>query len=275
MARIQRNYEVFCASVPPIVFCAGADEAAGEISPISALNCLTNSLARSLLGFFFDLDLLLVDIAQGHFHAGFVDGGHFLDLADHLVVRLADAGDFELLHGVGDLLLPLGAAVVADGVERLLRLALLLDHEGLLDGQGLVEGGAGGLQLALVAGQGAPDLLQLDGETAGQVVAAGLDGGLHLGGEVGDSFLYLASSFSSRVALALTMAMLSFIRGTWSFMSRMFCSRMSSGFSPTEMKNPTNERTMRDRRLHINQAPFPRLLFGSCGTEPAQPRGRR
>jgi len=59
------------------------------------------------------------------------------------------------------------------------------------------------------------------------------------------SFLYLASSFSSKVTFALTMAILSFMRGTWSFMSRMFCSRISSGSSATEMKNPTNERIIR------------------------------
>ena len=70
-----------------------------------------------------------------------------------------------------------------------LRLALLLQHEGLLHGHGLVEGGVGGLQLALRAGQRAPDLLELHGEAAGQVVAPGLDGGLHLGGEIGESLL--------------------------------------------------------------------------------------
>ena len=43
----------------------------------------------------------------------------------------------------------------------------------------------GGGQLALVAGQRALDLFELHGEAAGDVVAAGLDGGLHLGGEVG------------------------------------------------------------------------------------------
>src|SRR6202047_5536677 len=66
------------------------------------------------------------------------------------------------------------------------------------------------------------------------------------------SFLYLASSFSSRVTLALTMAMLSFMRGTWSFMSRMFCCRISSGSSATEMKKPTNDRPTLDNRCHIN-----------------------
>src|SRR5579871_1309852 len=56
--------------------------------------------------------------------------------------------------------------------------------------------------------------------------------------------------------------MLSFIRGTWSFISRIFRSRINSGFSPTDMKKPTNERNMRDKRLHIQKAPFPRLLYG-------------
>src|SRR6266853_6259429 len=70
---------------------------------------------------------------------------------------------------------------------------------------------------------------------------------------------YLDSSRSSNVALALTMAMLSFIRGTWSFMSRIFCSRMISGFSAVEMKKPTKERMSLVKRCHIN-APFPTLL---------------
>src|ERR1700747_314424 len=65
------------------------------------------------------------------------------------------------------------------------------------------------------------------------------------------SVLYFASSLSSRVTLALTMAMLSFIRGTWSFMSRMFCCRISSGSSATEMKKPTNDRTILVKRCHI------------------------
>src|SRR5215469_5367903 len=69
------------------------------------------------------------------------------------------------------------------------------------------------------------------------------------------SFLYLASSRSSKGTLALTMAILSFMRGTWSFMSRMFCSRMSSGSSATEMKKPMNERITLLKRLHI-KAPF-------------------
>src|SRR5947209_15359600 len=79
------------------------------------------------------------------------------------------------------------------------------------------------------------------------------------------SLLYLASSRSSSVWFALTMAMLSFMRGTWSFMSRMFCSRISSGFSATEMKKPKNERIARLNRLHIgvlSSTTFLRLSVG-------------
>ena len=89
------------------------------------------------------------------------------------------------------------------------------------------------------------------------------------------SALYLASSFSSSVTLALTMAMLSFIRGTWSFMSRMFCSRISSGSSATEMKNPKNERTIRDRRLNMTSTPPSAATAGvSSGLALAPRRGR-
>src|ERR1022692_2012032 len=68
------------------------------------------------------------------------------------------------------------------------------------------------------------------------------------------SFLYLASSLSNSVTLAFTMAMLSFIRGTWSFMSRIFCCKISSGSSATEMKKPTKDRTTRVNRCHINSS---------------------
>src|SRR5882724_10265981 len=74
------------------------------------------------------------------------------------------------------------------------------------------------------------------------------------------SAVYLASSRSSSVELALTMAMLSFMRGTWSFMSRMFCWRISSGSSATEIKKPTNERIILVRRCHI-KAPFSLRLW--------------
>src|SRR5689334_4149036 len=60
------------------------------------------------------------------------------------------------------------------------------------------------------------------------------------------------------------MAMLSFMRGTWSFISRMFCSRMISGFSAVEMKNPTKERTTLFKRCHIN-APFVLRLWALLG----------
>src|SRR6266496_1063235 len=68
------------------------------------------------------------------------------------------------------------------------------------------------------------------------------------------SSLYFASSRSSSVTLAFTMAMLSFMRGTWSFISRMFCCRISSGSSATEMKKPTNERITLLSRCHINSS---------------------
>src|SRR5262252_1053962 len=75
---------------------------------------------------------------------------------------------------------------------------------------------------------------------------------------------YLDSSRSSSVTLALTMAMLSFMRGTWSFMSRIFCCRMISGFSAVEIKNPTKERMTLFKRCHIN-APFPLRLWALLG----------
>ena len=87
-AKAPSRFTVFCASVPPMVFCAGPAAGCGEIRPISALNCFTSSLACICCGFFFDLDLLLVDVAQRHIHAGFVDGRLFFDLADHFVVGL-------------------------------------------------------------------------------------------------------------------------------------------------------------------------------------------
>src|SRR3984893_6264761 len=66
--------------------------------------------------------------------------------------------------------------------------------------------------------------------------------------------LYLASSFSSSVTLAFTIAMLSFIRGTWSFMSRIFCWRISSGSSDAEMKKPMKDRPTLVNRCHINSS---------------------
>ena len=50
------------------------------------------------------------------------------------------------------------------------------------------------------------------------------------------------------------MAMLSFMRGTWSFMSRIFCCRIISGSSAAEMKKPTKDRTTLDNRCHINSS---------------------
>src|ERR1035438_8734530 len=68
------------------------------------------------------------------------------------------------------------------------------------------------------------------------------------------SSLYFASSLSSSVTLAFTMAMLSFIRGTWSFMSRIFCCRMISGSSAAEMKKPMKDRITLDNRCHIDSS---------------------
>src|SRR5262249_9733397 len=70
---------------------------------------------------------------------------------------------------------------------------------------------------------------------------------------------YLACSRSSSVTLALTMAILSFMRGTWSFMSRMFCCRIISGSSATEMKKPMKDRIILVKRCHIT-TPLPLLL---------------
>src|ERR1035438_9946410 len=75
------------------------------------------------------------------------------------------------------------------------------------------------------------------------------------------SSLYLASSLSSSVTLALTMAMLSFMRGTWSFMSRIFCWRIISGSSATEMKKPTKDRTTLLNRCHIKSSYSGTLRF--------------
>src|ERR1700688_3745889 len=68
------------------------------------------------------------------------------------------------------------------------------------------------------------------------------------------SSLYFASSLSRSVTLAFTMAILSFIRGTWSFMSRIFCWRISSGSSDAEMKKPMKDRTTLVSRCHINSS---------------------
>src|SRR6266853_5949353 len=68
------------------------------------------------------------------------------------------------------------------------------------------------------------------------------------------SSLYFASSLSSSVTLAFTMAILSFILGTWSFMSRIFCWRISSGSSDAEMKKPTKDRTTLVNRCHIDSS---------------------
>ena len=65
------------------------------------------------------------------------------------------------------------------------------------------------------------------------------------------SFLYFWFSFSSRVTFAFTMAIDSFIFGTWSFRSRMFCSRMSSGSSAEAIIQPNMLRKTRRNRCHM------------------------
>src|SRR5437763_15513121 len=69
------------------------------------------------------------------------------------------------------------------------------------------------------------------------------------------SFLYFWFSFSSSVTFAFTMAIDSFIFGTWSFRSRMFCSRISSGSSAAEIIHPNMERKARFIRCHIGKPP--------------------
>src|SRR5215470_2059718 len=153
------------------------------------LKLLYQFIGLHLLGFFLDLDLLLVHVAQGHIHAGLIDGCFFFDLAHHLVVGLADASDLKLLHSVRYLSLPLGTAMIGNGVERFLRFAVLLTHEGLLHCHSFIEGSARGNQLPLSAGQRAFYLFQLRSKAASDIVAVGLNGCFHLGGEVADIVL--------------------------------------------------------------------------------------
>src|ERR1700691_1274370 len=123
------------------------------------LELLYQFVGLEFFGLVVDLDFLLIDIAHRHIHARFVDGSRLFYLAHHLIVRLADPGNLELLHRIGDLLLPLGAAVVGDSAQRLVRLPVLFAHKGLLHGHGLVEGGASGSELALISGESALGLL--------------------------------------------------------------------------------------------------------------------
>ena len=142
-----------------------------------------------------NLDLLLVDVAHGHIHASLVDGSRFLSLANHFVVRLANARDFELLHRICNLFLPLGAAVIGDCAQRLLRLSVLFTHEGLLHCHRFIEGGASGRELALISSQGAFGLLQLGGIGGGNVVAIGLNCGFHSGRQTAHRFLIFGLLF--------------------------------------------------------------------------------
>src|SRR5215472_138414 len=65
------------------------------------------------------------------------------------------------------------------------------------------------------------------------------------------SCLYLTFSFSSSVTLARIIAIDSFIFGTWSFRSRMFCSRIISGSSIELTKKPKKLRIALLNRFHI------------------------
>src|SRR5260370_19587366 len=69
------------------------------------------------------------------------------------------------------------------------------------------------------------------------------------------SFRYFWFSFSSSVTFAFTMAIDSFIFGIWSFRSRMFCSRISSGSSAAEIIQPNMDRKARFIRCHIGEPP--------------------
>src|SRR5215469_11308443 len=95
------------------------------------------------------------------------------------------------------------------------------------------------------------------------------------------SVVYFWFSFSRSVWFALTMAIDSFIRGTWSFRSRMFCSRISSGFSMPETKKPKKLRTARLKRFHMGQVTLVRWRLtiraeagGHCDG-PVIPGGKR
>ena len=138
-----------------MVFSAAGAEGSGEIKPHLDLELLHQFVGAQLLSFFFDLDLLRVNIVQGHLHPRLIDRGLLFDLAHHLVVRLADARHLELFHRIGHFLLPLSTAMVANGVEGLLSLTVLFAQESLLDEHGLVEGPARRCQLRLSAGHSA------------------------------------------------------------------------------------------------------------------------
>src|SRR6476646_6492309 len=97
-------------------FHRGARRRGGDQSHFR-LELLHQFRGAQFLRFFFHLHFLLVHVAHRHFHARFVDRRFLFDAAHHFVVRLADAGDLELLHGVRHLLLPLGAAIIADRVQ--------------------------------------------------------------------------------------------------------------------------------------------------------------
>src|SRR5437870_4044752 len=155
------------------------------------LELLDQFAGADLLRFLFDLELLLVYIAQRHIQARFVDRSHLLHLAHHVVVRLADAAYFELFHRVGHLFLPLGAPVVANGAHGFLGLAVFFAQERLLHVERLFESRARGAQLTLRSRQSAAHLFQLYGVAAGDIVASGLDGRFDFGSQVGHIALVL------------------------------------------------------------------------------------
>src|SRR5438105_5303433 len=157
-----------------------------RLQPHLLLELLEQLVGADFLRLLLDLHPLRVDVRHRHVHARFVDGRALLDLLQHLVVRGIDASDLEALHRVRHLALPLGPAGVAERPHGVLRLAVLLAHEGLFHLHGLVERLPRRHQLLLVAVERRLHRLELRGIGGGDVVAIGLDGGLHLGGQLGD-----------------------------------------------------------------------------------------
>src|SRR5438128_492718 len=157
-----------------------------RLHPHLLLELLEQLVGADLLRLLLDLDPLRVDVRHRHFHARFVYGGALLDLLQHLVVRGVDACDLEALHRVRHLALPLGPAGVAERLHGVLRLAVLLAHEGLLHLHRLFECLARAHQLLLIAVERGLHRLELGRVGGGDVVAVGLDGGFHLGGQLDD-----------------------------------------------------------------------------------------
>ncbi|EAU68173.1 conserved hypothetical protein [Stigmatella aurantiaca DW4/3-1] len=163
----------------------------GAVQAHLHLELLDQLVGLDLLRLFLDGQRLVVHRLERHLHARLVHGGALVHLGDHLVVRGVDARDGEALHGVGHLGLPLGAARVPDGGHRLLGLALLLAHERLLEVQRLLVRHLRGIELGLIAIERLLLHLQARGVLSRQVIAARLDGGLHLGGQLPHILLVL------------------------------------------------------------------------------------